>query len=148
MPKNSTQKLKVPASPKVHHRKSVAKCMGRESYASDTNSFAQASKIPLKVPDGNLGIALCTKNVALVMFAPNIAEQELTQIGTKGYKAMSVPLPQNFEDEIIKVTIFFRKSENLRSSKSRVQNGKRHKVSPNEVDTGRFERDGSSHVVC
>jgi hypothetical protein len=122
--------------------------MRRKSNTRKVKFPAKLAKIPLKVPDGHLGICLCTKKVAFVAYAAEIAEKQFTQLATKGYKAMSVALPQNFEDEIVKVTIFFEKSKHLTRPKTGIKNRKGHKVSTDEVNPYGLMGDEHADCIC
>src|SRR4051812_37373185 len=125
---------------KVHNAKSMTKGMRRKTHAGNVKFPPKLTKVPLQVPDGHLGICLCTKDVAFVAFAADVAEQDLTQLATERYKAMSIALPKDFQDEIIKVTIYFQKPKHLARPKSRVQYRESDGVCASQIDPDRVIR--------
>jgi hypothetical protein len=69
--------------------------MRRKPNAGSAQFLAKFGKIPLDVPDGDLGFCLCTKNVASVAFVPDVPEQKLAQLHTEGYETVSIALPDD-----------------------------------------------------
>jgi hypothetical protein len=112
----------------------MTKRVRRKPNACDAQLLPEYTEIPFKVADGEVCVVLGPKHcdeASLVHIPPKM----FAKLGTEGYKAMSISFPKNFEDEIIKVTISFRKSKHLTRPKPAVKNSKRNKMGAAHVCT-------------
>jgi hypothetical protein len=132
MAKNPTQNFKVPTTPKVRHRKRVPKSMGRKANAGNVQLLPEYTEIPFKVPNGDLCIVLCAKDVFTSgsRLAP---PEKLTKLITKGYKAVFVSFPNHVDNEIVVIYRFFLQSKNLTRPKPTIKNRKRNQMRPRKI---------------
>jgi len=132
MTKNLRQVKKVPTRPQVAHRKRVAKGMGRETHSGDAQLLPEYTEIPFKVPNGNLRVVLCAKKYPTSAFL-YIPPKRLAKFIREGYEPMFTPFTEYLQNETLKVHIFFRKAQDLRSTKPGVANRERHSMSPDKI---------------
>jgi hypothetical protein len=130
MAKNTSQKFKVAAVPKIINSKSMSQSMRRTSNASNTDTLTKRREITFKIPYRYSGIIFSSEKKG-VGYIENIgiSPEYLAELKAKGYKPILVSLPADLEDEVVQVKITFLKSENLARPKSSIKNRKRNKVS-------------------
>lgn len=133
MTKNPSQKLKIPALPKVRHRKGMPESVGREADAGNTQLDVQGGEIAFQVADRDFRIILRPKDTPFQGMINRITIQRLAQFKAKGYEPVFSTLADDLDDQVVKIHICRLKRKNLTRPKARITDSKRNKVSADKV---------------
>ena len=99
----------------------MSECMWTKSNTVNTNLIPEYLEIPFKVPNGDLRIVLCSKNIAF-WNTLKMTEDRFTELGTKGYKTMFSAFTMDSKYQVIQIYILGRESKHLTGPKSGIKN--------------------------